>query len=152
MRRLHRRGRETKKFLFLSSSRLCLMGWGSSSQVCSWADPGSSQLRTPAAKRCCRGFLEVEAWAGITFCILGREREKQKRLILCLGWEQEIQDTIGVIPDWNGKNTISLPLNGMGTGNLIVLLKHIIFFKDVAIFTNWLFLLLKYEIQSNINQ
>ena len=39
MRSLHRRGRETKKFIFLSSSRLCLMGWGSSSleilQVCS---------------------------------------------------------------------------------------------------------------------
>ena len=63
MRSLHRRGRETKKFLFLSSSRLCLMGWGSSSleilQVCSCADPGSSQLGTPVAKMCCRGFLEV---------------------------------------------------------------------------------------------
>ena len=55
MRSLHRRGRETKKFLFLSSSRLCLMGWGSSFleilQVFSWADPGSSQLGTPVAKR-----------------------------------------------------------------------------------------------------
>ena len=63
MRRLHQRGRETKKFLFLSSSRLCLMGWDSSSleilKVCSCADPGSSQLGTPVAKRCCRGFLEV---------------------------------------------------------------------------------------------
>ena len=39
------------------------MGWGSSSleilQVCSCADPGSSQLGTLVAKRCCRGFLEV---------------------------------------------------------------------------------------------
>ena len=39
IRSLHQRGKETKKFLFLSSSRLCLMGWGSSSleilQVCS---------------------------------------------------------------------------------------------------------------------
>ena len=63
MRSLHQSGRETKKFLVLSSSRLCLKGWGSSSldilQVCSCAEPGSSQLRTPAAKRCCRGFLEV---------------------------------------------------------------------------------------------
>ena len=63
MRSLHRRGRETKKFLFLSSSRLCLMGWGSSSleilKVCSWGDPGSSQLGTLVAKRCCGGFLEV---------------------------------------------------------------------------------------------
>ena len=63
MRSLHWRGRETKKFFFLSSFCLCLMGWGSSSleilQVCSWADPGSSQLGTPVAKRRCRGFLEV---------------------------------------------------------------------------------------------
>ena len=63
MRSLHQRGRETKKFLFVSSSCLCFMGWGSSSldilQVCSCADPGSSQLGTPVAKRCCRGFLEV---------------------------------------------------------------------------------------------
>ena len=63
MRSLHQRVRETKKFLCLSSSRLCLKGWGSSSlellQVCSCADPGSSQLGTPVAKRCCRGFLEV---------------------------------------------------------------------------------------------
>ena len=63
MRSLHQRVRETKKFLSLSSSRLCLKGWGSSSlenlQVCSCADPGSSQLGTPVAKRCCRGFLEV---------------------------------------------------------------------------------------------
>ena len=63
MRRLHQRGRETKKFLFLCSSCLCLMGWGSSSleilKVCSCADPGSSQLGTPGAKRCCRGFLEI---------------------------------------------------------------------------------------------
>ena len=63
MRSLQQRGRETKKYLFLSSSRLCLMGWGSSSleilQVCSCADPGSSQLGTPVAKRCCRVFLKV---------------------------------------------------------------------------------------------
>ena len=63
IRSLHQRGREKKKYLFLSSSRLCLMGWGSSSleilQVCSCADPGSSKLGTPVAKRCCRGFLEV---------------------------------------------------------------------------------------------
>jgi hypothetical protein len=63
MRSLHRRGRETKKYLFLSSSSLCLMGWGSSAleilQGCSWADPGSSQLGTPVAKRYCRDFLEV---------------------------------------------------------------------------------------------
>ena len=63
MRSLHQRVKETKKFLSLSSSRLCLKGWGSSSleilPVCSCADPGSSQLGTPVAKRCCRGFLEV---------------------------------------------------------------------------------------------
>ena len=63
MRSLHQRGRETKKFLFHSSSCLCLMGWGSSSleilQICSCADWGSSQLGTPVANRCCRGFLEV---------------------------------------------------------------------------------------------
>ena len=63
MRSLHQSGRETKKFLILSSSRLCLKGWGSSSldilQVCSCAEPGSSQLGTPVAKRCCRVFLEV---------------------------------------------------------------------------------------------
>ena len=63
MRSVHQRVRETKKFLSLSSSRLCLKGWGSSSlenlQVCSCADPGSSQLGTPVAKRCCRVFLEV---------------------------------------------------------------------------------------------
>ena len=72
MRSLHQRGRETKKFLFLSSSCLCLMGWGSSSleilQVCSWADPGSSQLGTPVAKRCCRGFLEVYRVHSTQFC------------------------------------------------------------------------------------
>ena len=38
-------------------------GGGSSSleilKVCSCADPGSSQLGTPVAKRCCRDFLEV---------------------------------------------------------------------------------------------
>ena len=63
MRSLHQRGRETKKSLSLSSSHLCLMGWGSSSleilQVCSCADPDSSQLGTSVARRCCRGFLEV---------------------------------------------------------------------------------------------
>ena len=63
MRSLHKRGRETKKFLSISSSRLCLMGWGSSSlqilQVCSCADPGSWQLGTPVARGCCRGFLEL---------------------------------------------------------------------------------------------
>ena len=63
MRSLHWRGRETKKLIFLSSSRLCLMGWVSFSleilQVCSWADPGSSQRGTPVAKRYRRDFLEV---------------------------------------------------------------------------------------------
>ena len=63
MRSLHQRVRETKKFLSRSSSRLCLKGWGGSSMenlpVCSCADPGSSQLGTPVAKRCCRVFLEV---------------------------------------------------------------------------------------------
>ena len=63
MRSLHQRGRETKKFPSLSSSRLCLMGWGSSSleilQVCSCAEPGSSQLGTPVARGCCRDFLEL---------------------------------------------------------------------------------------------
>ena len=69
MRNLHQRVRETKKFLSLSSSRLCLKGWGSSSlkilQVCSCADPGSSQLGTPVAKRCCRGILEVYRGTGV---------------------------------------------------------------------------------------
>ena len=50
MRSLHQRGRETKKFLFLSSSRLCLMGYGSSSleilQVCSCAG-GASRNTSP---------------------------------------------------------------------------------------------------------
>jgi hypothetical protein len=63
MRSLHQRVRETKKFLSLSSSRRCVMGWGSSSLesllVGSCADPGSSQMGTPVAKRCCRVFLEV---------------------------------------------------------------------------------------------
>ena len=63
MRSPHQRGRETKKLFFLSLSRLCLKGLCSSSleilQVCSCADPGSSQLRTHVAKRCCRDFLEV---------------------------------------------------------------------------------------------
>ena len=56
-------GAERQRIFFLSSSCLCLMGWGSSSleilQVCSWADQGSSQLGIPVAKRRCRGFLEV---------------------------------------------------------------------------------------------
>ena len=42
MRSLHQRGRETNKFHILSSSCLCLRGWGSSSleifQVCSEAN------------------------------------------------------------------------------------------------------------------
>ena len=63
IRRLHQRGRETKKSLFLCSSRLCLMGWSSFSleilKVSSCAFPGSSQLGTPVAKRCCIGFLEI---------------------------------------------------------------------------------------------
>ena len=53
MRRLHQMGRDTKKFLFLCSSCLCLIGWGSSSleilKVCSCADLGSLQLGTPVA-------------------------------------------------------------------------------------------------------
>ena len=73
MRSLHQRGRKTKKFHFLSSSCLCLRGWGSSSleilQVCSCAEPGSLQLGIHVAKRCRIGFLEVDRVPAFTFII-----------------------------------------------------------------------------------
>ena len=93
MRSLHWRGRETKKWFFLSSSRLCLMGWGSSSleilMVCSWADQGSSQLGTPGAKRCCRDFLELyrvytvyqfgeQDWWDLIIILLNKNEVNQK--------------------------------------------------------------------------
>ena len=54
-------------------------------QVFSCADPGSSQLGTPVAKRCCRGFLEVYRvmrqgeFKDIKLC-------KVKIKLICLGW------------------------------------------------------------------
>ena len=65
-------------FPFLSSSCLCLRGWGSSSlqnlKVCSWADlgcrPGSSQLWSHVAEECRIGFLEVNRVQGNSYSTL----------------------------------------------------------------------------------
>ena len=46
---------------------------------------------------------QLQAWAGITFWILGREQENQKKLSRCSGRKREIQETIPVVWDGNGK-------------------------------------------------
>ena len=66
-------------------------------------------------------ILETAGISGNHFQNFETGTGKPKNLSWCLGRERDIQETIPVVWDGNGKTQISFPLYRMGTGNLKVL-------------------------------